>query len=62
MDYGIDKDIIKAALREIMTEEPSVFKKWIKEIIREEKEVDAEFEIFLKKNFEKYEETFKALS
>ena len=58
----IDKATIKEALKELMTEESSLFKVLLREVIIEEKANDAEFEYFLKKNFDRYDETFKALA
>lgn len=58
MTAVLDKEIVKDALRELISEEPETFKKLLKEVLNE----DEEFEQLIKKNFTRFEATFKALA
>lgn len=60
----LDKNIVKQALRELIQEEPELFKKMLLETAIEEAKTsqDADFEALIRKNFNRYEETFKALA
>ncbi len=60
----LDKSIVKQALRELIQEEPELFKKMLLETAIEEAKTsqDADFEALIRKNFNRYEETFKALA
>ena len=63
MTAVLDKKIVKDALRELITEEPETFKKLLREILSEETlNEDDEFEQLIKKNFTRFEKTFKALA
>lgn len=60
----IDKNMLKEALRELIHEEPIVFKTLLKEILVEEQNQtsDKEFEMLINKNFERFGDTFRALA
>ncbi|MDF7822207.1 hypothetical protein P1X15_31625 [Runella sp. MFBS21] len=60
----LDKNIVKQALRELIQEEPELFKKMLLETAMEEVKTsqDADFEALIRKDFNRYEETFKALA
>lgn len=64
MTAVLDKSIVKQALRELIQEEPELFKKMLLETAIEEAKTsqDADFEVLIRKNFNRYEETFKALA
>jgi hypothetical protein len=64
MTVIVDKNIVKQALFELIQEEPELFKKMLMEtVIEEEKSAqDADFEALIRKNFDRYESTFKALA
>ena len=62
MATTLEKERLKETLREIIQEDPIWFKSIIKEIIQEMNENDPEFELLLKRNFDKYDQTFKALA
>lgn len=63
MTTVVDKDIVKEALRELIHEEPAIFKSMLKDILSEEQDdSNEEFERLLKKNFERFDETFRALA
>lgn len=64
MTAVLDKNIVKQALRELIQEEPELFKKMLLETAIEEAKTsqDADFEALIRKNFDRYEETFKALA
>lgn len=64
MTAVLDKDIIKQALRELIQEEPELFKKmWVETVVEEAKTYqETDFEELIRKNFNRYEETFKALA
>ncbi|MES2797194.1 MAG: hypothetical protein V4683_14580 [Bacteroidota bacterium] len=63
MAIVLEKDLIKDALRELMNEEPATFKTFLREILIEEQaKKEIEFENFLDKNFERFDETFRALA
>jgi hypothetical protein len=60
----LDKNIVKQALRELIQEEPELFKKmWVETVVEEAKTYqETDFEELIRKNFNRYEETFKALA
>ena len=60
MTSVLNKELVKEALRELIHEEPAVFKSILKEILSEEQ--DSEFETLLLKNFDRFDETFRALA
>lgn len=64
MTAVLDKNIVKQALRELIQEEPELFKKMLLETAIEEAKTsqDTDFEALIRKNFDRYEETFKALA
>ena len=62
MEAVLDKEIVKKALKELMVEDLSSFKQILKEVISESFYEDAEFENLIKKNFKKYEATYRALA
>ncbi len=64
MTAVLDKSIVKQALRELIQEEPELFKKMLLETAIEEAKTsqDTDFEALIRKNFNRYEETFKALA
>lgn len=64
MTATIDINMIKAALRELIHEEPLTFKTLLKEILKEEQNqtTDEEFEMLISKNFERFGDTFRALA
>ena len=64
MTAVLDKSIVKQALRELIQEEPELFKKMLLEtVIKAAKTLqDADFEALIRKNFNRYEETFKVLA
>lgn len=63
MTTVINKEIVKEALRELIHEEPDIFKAILKEILSEEQDIpDEEFDQLLKKNFERFGDTFRALA
>lgn len=61
MNTEIDKNIIKEYLKEIIEENPTLLKNALREIVSESNNSTL-FDQFLQKNFEEYEETFKALA
>ncbi len=64
MTTVLDKNVVKQALRELIQEEPELFKKMLMETVVEEvkNSQDADFEALIRKNFSRYEATFKALA
>lgn len=63
MTTVLNKEVVKEALRELIQEEPDVFKTMLKEILSEEQGIsDEEFEQLLKKNFDRFGDTFRALA
>ena len=62
MEAVLDKEIVKKALKELMAEDLSSFKQILKEVIAESFDEDEEFENLIKKNFKKYEATYRALA
>jgi hypothetical protein len=63
MTAVLDKKLVKDALRELITEEPKTFIKLLREVLSEETlNEDNEFEQLIKKNFTRFEATFKALA
>jgi hypothetical protein len=63
MTTVLDKNIVKEALRELIHEEPSTFKSLLREIfIEKQNSGDDEFEQLINKNFERFEDTYKALA
>ena len=64
MTVVLDKSIVKQALRELIQEEPALFKKMLIETFIEEAKSsqDTDFEALIRENFDRYEETFKALA
>ena len=56
----LDKSMIKQALRELIQEEPALFKKMLLEVVEDTQ--DADFEALIGKSFDRYAETFKALA
>lgn len=62
-NLALDKELVKAALKEILIEDPALIKKALQELISEDK--DSEHELiqhFLDNNFKRFDKTFKALS
>ena len=71
MNLGkIDKAILKSIIKEILTEDVSLFKDIIKEILeenqvistKEQSEKRSRLEQLIDKDFNKYDEEFKALA
>ncbi len=62
METILDKEIVKKALKELMVEDLGFFKQILKEVVSDTMDDDAEFENLIKKNFKKYDATFKALA
>lgn len=64
MTTVLDKNVVKQALRELIQEEPELFKKMLMETVVEEVKTsqDSDFEELIRKNFNRYEATFKALA
>lgn len=64
MTVVLDKSMIEKALKELIQEEPALFKKMLIETFVEEAKSlqDTDFEALIRKNFDRYEETFKALA
>jgi hypothetical protein len=64
MTTVLDKNVVKQALRELIQEEPELFKKMLMEAVVEEVKTsqDSDFEELIRKNFNRYEATFKALA
>ena len=60
MTAVLDKSMVKQALRELIQEEPALFKKMLLEVVEDTQ--DADFEALIRKNFDRYAETFKALA
>ncbi len=58
----IDKETVKMALIELMNEDSADFKTFIKKILEESINEDAEFEKLIKKNFDRFEATYRALA
>lgn len=59
----LDKETVKEALRELIREEPDAFKTLLKEVFIEEQINRKEkFDQLLMENFERYDETFRALA
>lgn len=58
----IDKETVKMALKELIIEDSKEFKDFLKKIIAESINEDAEFERLIKNNFEKFEDTYRALA
>ena len=55
--------MVKEALRDLIREEPAIFKSIVKEVLTENGlDEDGEFDRLLKKNFERFDETFRALA
>jgi len=71
MNLGkIDKAILKSIIKEILTEDVSLFKEVIKEILEENQVISTKeqsgkrnrLEQLIDKDFDKYDEVFKALA
>lgn len=63
MTTVLDKNIVKEALRELIHEEPAIFKSFLREIFTEKQNnIDDEFEQLINKNFERFDETYRALA
>lgn len=70
MTTVLDKDIVKQALRELIREEPATFRTLLKEVFVEEQISEAEeqicrkekFDQLLKKNFQRFDKTYRALA
>ncbi|MFN3848283.1 MAG: hypothetical protein ACK4NY_02590 [Spirosomataceae bacterium] len=62
MTNVVDKELVKQALKELIIEDSDYFKKIIKELISEANNEDEELEFLIKKNFKRFDETFKALA
>ena len=60
MTAVLDKSMVKQALRELIQEEPALFKKMLLEVVEDTQ--DADFEALIGRNFDRYAETFKALA
>ena len=60
MTAVLDKNMVKQALRELIQEEPALFKKMLLEVVEDTQ--DADFEALISNNFDRYAETFKALA
>ncbi len=59
----LDKEIVKEALRELIYEDKSLFRDLLKDVFNIKNTVDDdEFNELLKKNFMRFDETFRALS
>jgi hypothetical protein len=59
----LEKEIIKTALRELFIEEPDTIKAMLKDIILEEQLIsNSKFDELLNKNFNRFDETFRALA
>ncbi len=58
----VDKEVMKVALKELFIEEPDIFKRFFKEILIENENKDEEFEQLIKRNFERFDATYKALA
>ena len=63
MTKVVDKSIVKEALRELIQEEPEVFRALIKKVLAEESQLDnSEFDQFTQRNFARFDATFRALA
>ncbi len=63
MDATIDKNMLKEALRELIHEEPDTFKNMLREIFAVSKnKEDDEFEQLIQRNFQRFDDTFRALA
>ena len=64
MTTVLDKSVVKQALRELIQEEPELFEKMLIKSAGDEAKnsQNAEFEALIRKNFDRYEATFKALA
>ncbi len=63
MTTVLDKDIVKQALRELIREEPATFRTLLKEVFVEEQISRKEkFDQLLKKNFQRFDKTYRALA
>jgi hypothetical protein len=62
MTATIDKGLLKIAIRELANEDPFLFKNIVQEVLRENINQDDEIDILVKKNFEKYAQTFNDLA
>ena len=64
MTTVLDKSVVKQALRELIQEEPELFEKMLVKTAGDEAKnsQNAEFEALIRKNFDRYEATFKALA
>lgn len=63
MDAAIDKTMLKEALRELIQEEPDTFRNMLREIFTVSKnQEDDEFEQLIQRNFQRFDDTFRALA
>ncbi|MBO0949303.1 hypothetical protein [Fibrella forsythiae] len=65
MTQMVDKGLVKEALRELIQEEPELFRNMLKEILSEttiSADNDAEFDQLVQQNFQRFDATFKALA
>lgn len=62
MELVVEKSMVKEALRELIIEEPSLFKTIFKEVLLENSPEDEKFETLIQKNFKRFDATFKALA
>ena len=64
MTLHLEKELIKQALRELIQEEPAIFKGFLRDILTESSEMleQKQFDTFVQNNFKRFDETFKALT
>ncbi|MEZ0487153.1 hypothetical protein [Fibrella aquatica] len=64
MTQVVDKGLIKEALRELIHEEPELFRTMLKELLSEaaNSDEDAGFDQLMLRNFQRFDATFKALA
>lgn len=57
-----DKTIVKEALKEIINEDPQFFKQLLVNLLKDDTITKEELESSVKKNFKRFDATFKALA
>lgn len=59
----LDKETVKNAVKELIAEDPNIIRQALKEIFTLDQESEnQELQLLIKKNFERFDKTFKALA
>ena len=62
-NLDLDKELVKAALKELLIEDPTLIKKALHELLSDNQDSDQELiQHIINKNFKRFDKTFKALA